>query len=117
MAYANSNINIGQIAADLLSSIYTQTLLSAKHLLESAIVKMNWVSEFYEYFNVEFDQITLKSDLDLKKIKILISDDDIVENDSDDEENSGPIECNYVYSFTLRVGNNDIIIRTSESDP
>lgn len=117
LAYANSNINIGQIAADLLSSIYTQTLLSAKHLLESAIVKMNWVSEFYEYFNVEFDQITLKSDLDLKKIKILISDDDIVENDSDDEENSGPIECNYVYSFTLRVGNNDIIIRTSESDP
>ena len=40
LAYANRNINIGQIAAEQLSSIYTQTLLSAKHLLESAIIKM-----------------------------------------------------------------------------
>ena len=117
LAYANYNISVGQMAADLLSSIYTQTLLSAKHLLESAIIKMNWVSEFYDYFNVEFDQIEFKSDLDLKKIKIIISDDDIIENDSDDEESSGPIECNYVYSFTVRYGNNDILIKTSEEDP
>ena len=117
LAYANANINIGQIAAELLSAIYTQTLLSAKHLLESAIIKMNWNPEFYDYFNVEFDQLTLKDDLDYKKLSILINENDIIENDSDEDDMSGPEECNYVYSFILRYGNNDIVIKTSDEDP
>lgn len=117
LAYANSNINIGQIASELLSAIYTQTLLSAKHLLESAIIKMNWNSEFYEYFNVEFDQLTLKDELDYKKISIIINENDIIENDSDDDETSGVEECNYIYSFILRDGNTDIIIKTADEDP
>jgi len=117
LAYANANINIGQIAAELLSAIYTQTLLSAKHLLESAIIKMNWNPEFYDYFNVEFDQLTLKDDLDYKKLSILINENDIIENDSDEDDMSGTEECNYVYSFVLRYGSNDIVIKTSDEDP
>ena len=117
LAYANSNINIGQIAAEQLSSIYTQTLLSAKHLLESAIIKMNWNPEFYDFFNVEFDQLTLKDDLDYSKLSILINENDIIENDSDEDDASGMDEFNYIYSFTLRYGNNDIIIKTSDEDP
>ena len=117
LAYANSNINIGQIASELLSSIYTQTLLSAKHLLESAIIKMNWNPEFYDFFNVEFDQLTLKDDLDYSKLSIIINENDIIENDSDEDDISNTEECNYIYSFVLRYGNNDIIIKTSDEDP
>ena len=117
LAYANRNINIGQIASELLSNIYTQTLLSAKHLLESAIVKMNWSDGFYEYFNVEFDQISLKEGLDLKKISIIINENDIIENDYDEDEGTGMEEYNYVYSFILKHANNTIVIKTKEEDP
>ena len=118
LAYANKNINIGQIASELLSAIYTQTLLSAKHLLESAIIKMNWNPEFYNFFNVEFDQLTLKDGLDYKKLSIIINEGDIIENESDgDDDTPGMEEFNYVYSFVLRYGNNDIIIKTLDEDP
>ncbi len=120
LAYANCNINIGQIASELLSSIYTQRLLSAKHLLESAIIKMEWVSEFYQFFNVEFDQIMLKDDLDYKKMKIIIASDDILEDEADDEEEDlqEMEEGIYVYSFGLRLADGkEVTIRTTESDP
>ena len=119
LAHVNNNINIGQIAAELLSSIYTQTLLSAKHLLESAIIKLEWVPEFRDLFQVEFDQICLKDNVDYRKMFIVINMEDIIENESDDEEES-PFEmeeANYVYSFTVRKGDEDIVIRTANSDP
>ena len=119
LAYANRNINIGQIAAELLSAIYTQTLLSAKHLLESAIIKMEWNANFNDFFNVEFDQIILKDNVDYRKIKLVI--DDIIENDSDDsDDDSSNImsESCYVYSFIVRVANGtEHVIRTNNSDP
>ena len=116
LAYANKTINIGQIASELLSNIYTQKLLSAKHLLESAIVKMNWTAGFYEYFNVEFDQLTLKDGLDVKKITIIINENDIIENECE-EDTPSMEEYNYVYSFILKHGNNSITIKTSDEDP
>lgn len=120
LAYANRNVNIGQIAAESLSSIYTQRLLSAKHLLESAIIKMEWNPEFYNLFNVEFDHLMIKDDIDYKKMKLVISSDDIIEagNDDDDEYSDGGMEeNNYVYSFIVRNGSSDIVIKTSDSDP
>ena len=120
LAYANRNINIGQIASELLSSIYTQRLLSAKHLLESAIIKMEWVNEFYQLFNVEFDQIMLKDELEYKKMKLIISSDDILEDENDDDEMEldNVEEGVYVYSFTIRMSDGkEVIIRTTESDP
>ena len=118
LAYANRNINIGQIAAEQLSSIYTQTLLSAKHLLESAIIKMTWNDEFYQLFNVEFDQIVLKSDFDYKKYKLIINADDIVENDYDEDEGDQVEEANYIYSFTVQCPDgSNVVIRTTDNDP
>ena len=117
LAYANRNINIGQGASESLSAIYTQTLLSAKHLLESAIIKMNWTPDFYNFFNVEFDQLTLKDGLDLKKLSIIINEGDIIENESDDDDTPGMVEFNYIYSFVIRYNNIDIIIKTLDEDP
>lgn len=121
LAYANRNINIGQIASELLSAIYTQRLLSAKHLLESAIIKMEWVPEFSELFNIEFDQIMLKDNLEYKRCKLIISADDIVESDVEDdiESEDGTVmeENNYVYSFTVKTPDKSIVIRTMDSDP
>jgi len=122
LAYVNCNINIGQIAAEQLTAIYTQKLLSAKHLLESAIIKMKWCEEFHQFFNVEFDQITLKDDIDYKKMRLKINSDDIVENESgeSDEDSgeiltSGPEENNYLYSFTIILPNNEeVIIKTED---
>ena len=121
LAYCNRNINIGQIAAELLSAIYTQTLLSAKHLLESAIIKMKWCPEFSEFFQVDFDQIILKEDLDYKKMKLIINQEDVIEDESDTDEfemENIMEETQYVYSFAIKFPNNDIItIKTEDNDP
>ena len=61
-------------------------MLSAKHLLESAIIKLQWSDMFYVLFAVEFDQIGLKDDYDYKRYTLIIDIDDIIENESDDTE-------------------------------
>lgn len=123
LAYVNCNINVGQIAAEQLTAIYTQKLLSAKHLLESAIVKMKWVEEFHQFFNVEFDQIQLREDVDYRRITLRINADDIVENENEDDENgeflsNGPEENYYVYQFYLQLPNGtEVVIKTEDADP
>ena len=121
LAYVTRNNNIGQIASELLSSVYTQTLLSAKHLLESAIIKLEWTQDFYDLFSVEFDQIGLKDNLEYKKFKLIIRNDDIIENESDDDEDSdGSVmeEGSYIYSFIIRYPDgHEAVIRTNDSDP
>ena len=84
LAYVNRDINIGQIASELLSSIYTQILLSAKHLLESAIVKMHWTDGFFDLFMIDYNQIMLKDDMNWKGYKLIIEEPN--EIDEDDEE-------------------------------
>ena len=87
LAYTNRNINIGTIAAELLSSELTQMLLSAKHLLESNIKSVEWVHGFLDVFDVNFNIIKIKEDLECKKWKLLIDEDTINrEDDMDDLE-------------------------------
>ena len=96
LAYVNRNINIGQIASEVLSSIYTQILLSAKHLLESAIVKMAWSKGFYEMFNVEYNQIVLKDEFNYKGYTMIIED---VFEDEDEELDDGLQQ--YILGFDI----------------
>ena len=87
LAFTNANINIGTIAAELLSSELTQMLLSAKHLLESNIKSIEWVDKFLDFFEVNFNIIKVKEDFECKKWRLLISEDDInKEDDMDDLE-------------------------------
>ena len=97
LAYTNKEINVGQIAAEGLSSIYTQTLLSAKHLLESNIIKTEWSDGFYDFFSAFFNTITMRDDINVKGYTMVI-DEDIKSEDENDE-----IEYNYyINSFLIR---------------
>ena len=112
LAYVNREINIGQIAAEGLSSIYTQILLSAKHLLESLVVKMEWTPAFYEFFQITFNTIALQENKIYKGYKLVI-DDDIKLTDELDN-----VDYNYyITNFSVKKPNGDIVkINTQNTD-
>ena len=90
LAYVNREINVGQIAAEGLSSIYTQILLSAKHLLESLVIKMEWTPDFYDLFQINFNSISLFDNKIYKGYKLIIDDDIKCEEELDNN-----IDYNY----------------------
>jgi hypothetical protein len=113
LAYTNQEINIGEIASEGLSSIYTQILLSAKHLLESLIIKLEWNVEFYEYFSLAFNTFALKSTGYVYKGKKLIIDEDIKCIDEMDDSTYNY----YINSFIVKEPNGkEFRIHTSNSD-
>jgi hypothetical protein len=71
-------------------------MLSAKHLLESAIKKIDWPAEFIRFFDIEYDIISVTSDdsVNLNNYKLLIGNIRAI-NDYDDEYNE------YVESFQV----------------
>lgn len=121
LAYVNRDINIGQMAAELLSAIYTQILLSAKHLLESAIVKLNWTPIFHKVFSVAFNLITLKEDMNYKGMKLIIDPDEIIDDESDEEDLDDPTgessSGSYVTYVTVQLPDGTKKeVKTSDSD-
>lgn len=112
LAFAEQDVNIGQIAAEGLSSIYTQILLSAKHLLESLVVKMEWSEGFYTNFALAFNTISLQQDKNYRGYKLIINDEIKTEDELDE------VEFNYyINSFILRTPNGEEFnIHTSEAD-
>ena len=112
LAYTNKEINVGQIAAEGLSSIYTQTLLSAKHLLESNIIKTEWSDGFHNFFTAFFNTVTIKEDIVVKGYTMVI-DEDIKSEDENDE-----IDYNYyINSFIVRdPSGQETKIFTKEAD-
>lgn len=86
LAYTNANINIGTIAAELLSSELTQMLLSAKHLLESNVKSIDWCNGFLDIFEVNFNVLRIREDFECKKWKLIIDEDINREDDMDDIE-------------------------------
>lgn len=111
LAYTNNNINIGKMAAEILSSRLTQRLLSAKHLLETSIAKLVWTPGFDEFFELDVNAIKLQDDLDYKAYSIIIDPDDIDMEDkldyySDDEGNSSSsgseVYNEFITKFVIR---------------
>lgn len=112
LAYTNNDINIGQIAAELLSSIYTQILLSAKHLLESKVIEMNWTEGFESWFEVNFNTIGLYQDLEYAGASIIIPSE--IEND---DEFDDILYSDYITNFVIRLANGEELnIHTAEAD-
>lgn len=112
LAYVNRDINVGQIAAEGLSSIYTQILLSAKHLLESLVVKMEWSEGFYDLLQITFNSIALKEGMVYKGYKLIINEDIQSEEELDDVDYN-----NYVTNFSIKKPNGDIVkICTTNAD-
>jgi len=124
--YTNININVGKIAAEILSSILTQILLSAKHLLETHIVAMKWLPQFQDFFDVESNAIKLTDldDIDLKKYFMIIDPEDVfLVNEEEDtisydddgneiafdiDENSG-VYNEYVTRFYIQTPTGEMI--------
>ena len=85
--WTNRYINVGKIAAEFLSSQLTQTLLSAKHLLETVIQSFNWNPEFTDYFDIDTNTIKVSEnivDSELLNKFILVIDPDEDGEDGED---------------------------------
>lgn len=85
LVYTNSDINIGQFAAEVLSSALTQRLLSAKHLLETMVQALEWVPEFEDLFSLECNIITLNDDFDFTGYTMIIDPEGITLESEDDD--------------------------------
>lgn len=113
LAYVNSEVNVGEIASEALSSRYTQTLLSAKHLLESAVIKMEWnTPEFYDIFEVQFNTLSLHNDKIYRGMKMIIDEEIKTEEELDDIDYTY-----YINNIIIQKANGERIdIHTSDSD-
>lgn len=112
--YFMRDINAGKIAAELLSAIYTQILLSAKHLLESAIVKMNWVNDFTNVLELNLNILNTIEDFDYKGYYLIIDESNI----SYEDENDDDLDYNeYVTKFDIQANDGTITpICTEDGD-
>lgn len=116
LSHTNNDINIGKIAAELLSSLLTQRLLSAKHLLETNIKKLMWNENFYTFFEINYSMIKLKDDTSYKKFKIIL---DPMEDDEELEDDIDPTSAfnTYVTGCTIiDPKGNEYYISTSDED-
>lgn len=111
LAYIIKLICAGKISAELMSSVLTQKMLSAKHLLEAAVQKLIWCEEFIDFFTIEFNLLKCKKDVDFSGYKLVINASDIILNSEDDDGEMNE----YVDNFTIvNPEGQEIKIYTSE---
>jgi len=112
LAYVNKEVNPGEIASEGLSSIYTQIMLSAKHLLESLVKKLQWNPEFADTFDVIFNTITFKDSVNFNGCRLIIDEEIKVEDDMDEQEYNY-----YINSFKIAYPDGHVVtFCTSEQD-
>ena len=124
LAYSVFDIEVGRIAAELITSKLTQKQLSAKHLLEAKIDKIEWNENFYNFFEVSTNIIQLTDDIDYKDFRILIDPDNIdmeyedVGDVSEDDELSAALTFNeYVTEFeVLQVSTGEVFTINNNND-
>jgi len=110
--YTNIDINIGQMAAELVSSRLTQKLLSAKHLLESHVIKPVFPDIFYQYFIIDSNIIKINDSLDNKTLNnsFIMFETDAIYFDEDSYEFK-----NYCTGFNLILPNKSVHYISLES--
>lgn len=113
LAYTNRDINIGKIAAEILCSILTQMLLSAKHLLESSVKALKWSHGFSDIFDVQFNIISIRDSIEnTKKYNLIIDPEKIYSEDEIDNFDYN----NYITSIEVETPEGVISIFTEDSD-
>lgn len=85
LAYTNKDINVGKFATEELSSRLTQMLLSAKHILESAVKALIWTEDFDNFFDIEYNTVKVREDIDLEGYYLIIDPEDIGQEDEFDD--------------------------------
>lgn len=117
LAYVNRDINPGRYASEKLSAELTQRLLSAKHLLETVIKKINWNAAFSDFMEVNSNCITLNHEIPTKGFFMLIDPEDI-DSENDDMENSDEEDVynEYIKRFYIKTPAGEEIAIFSETD-
>ena len=113
LAYTNNGLNVGRFASEELSSQLTQRLLSAKHLLESAIQKTEWVGPFNTFFDIDFGVVNIAKDFTERKFKIEINKDEI---EQDDEYDQGDYNDHISSITVIDPSSNPIILHTVDNE-
>ena len=116
LAYINSNLKVGKFAVEQLTSQTTQKQLSAKHLLETVIEKINWNDNFNKFFYVDnVNMIYINDNVEAGHIIIdpnsIMDNTENTESDSDEEDNmessfsDSSQFTNYITSFIFEDTN------------
>lgn len=114
----NSMINIGKIAAEEFTERLTQSMLSAKHLLEAKISSPEWNIDIDDILSVEEGTILINPEFinNGKKWSLLISYDDIntettfsMNDESEDSDDSMNDELEYINKIRLVSDDGDSI--------
>lgn len=107
LAYFNSDINIGVMASELITRIYTQRQLSAKHILEARVRKLIWNINIEDIFEVNFNALRCYDDSESEtnpyRGMVLILKDIQYEDENDDLEFNA-----YVCGFSIRFPDGSI---------
>lgn len=98
--FTNIDINIGQIASELLSSRLTQMLLSAKHLLEARVEKLVFPEIFYYYFELVHNIIKVKEGIPNPENTFIVIDNNAIQSE---DENDNFEYNNYCTGFFIRT--------------
>lgn len=118
--FVNKDVNPGKLAAELLSSRYTQMLLSAKHLLEASVVEMKWPAEFDDIFSINLNALYIDEDVDTAGMYMILDSNKFESDEEDmdeDSETSGYIYDEYTSSFDIMYPDGRIVnIHTANED-
>lgn len=117
LGYVNKDINPGRYASEKLSAELTQRLLSAKHLLETAIKSIQWCAEFHDYMDINANSVNMNQEIPTKGFYMLIDPDDIdSENDDMEDLDEEDMYNEYISKFYIKKPNGEEILIKSETD-
>lgn len=118
VAFTNRNINIGKYAAEKNSEMFTQQLLSAKHLIDTKINIIEWNENFNRFFEFVDNGIRVKDNLLNVQDMILYIDplDMSYDNDEDYDEESIETYNEYVDKIVVYDGQEEYTINTTNND-
>lgn len=117
LAYVNKDINPGRYASEKLSSELTQRLLSAKHLLETMVKKIQWCPEFDLFMDINSNCITLNQEVPTKGFFLMIDPEDIdSENDGVEDSSEEDMYSEYITRFYIKTPSGEEIVIHSETD-
>lgn len=94
-------INIGRIAAEIITSILTQKQLSVKHILDANINHIDWTPAFSNFFEMEMDMVGLSENLTNHKDYRMLINPDNIELESEDEDTGIDEDSELYEKFSL----------------
>ena len=125
----STGINIGKVATETINSKLSQTMLSAKHVLDAKLKIPTWtyadtkINNFSQYFEIDNGSISVNYDLDTSKdVNLIIDLDDIdtevvLKFDSDEPEVSEDDEVReFVTMFKLSIDGEEHVLHSDDCD-